>query len=138
MEAWKTQQLEEARQQEEQQQKEELARLRRELVIDWAARALPDPGSSLLCFLVELGRAIPHLPDSRVRGNSTLSHVHPENQPLLRHVIFFPPFFFFLFQVPAWNLSLFPVYSVSLAILSVGQCSTLSTISQCSKILHSS
>lgn len=56
MEAWKMQQLEEVRQQEEQQQKEELARLRRELV--------RNPGSSFLCFLVELGHAIPYPPDS--------------------------------------------------------------------------
>lgn len=35
IEAWKLQQLEEVRQQEEEQQKEELARLRKELVIYW-------------------------------------------------------------------------------------------------------
>lgn len=48
IEAWKMQQQEEVRQQEEEQQKEELARLRRELVIDWAAFALRSPGLSLV------------------------------------------------------------------------------------------
>lgn len=50
MEAWKMQQLEEVRQQEEEQQKEELARLRRELVIDWAACALMSPVVSVVMF----------------------------------------------------------------------------------------
>lgn len=69
-EARKMQQLEEVRQQEEEQKKEELVKLRKELVISWAACTLTNPGLSLLCFLVELG---PTIPIHQVKGNSTVS-----------------------------------------------------------------